>query len=58
MWKAKCSIVFSERAEVLATVSQHVHHVVVEGAGTEAVFDRKSSHLKSTVEIGFVGNVS
>ena len=49
--------VFSERAEVLGTVSQYVHHVVVKVRGLKRCSTGRGLNLKSIVAIGFVGNV-
>ena len=57
MWSAKCSSVFSERAEVLGNVSQHVHHVVVKVRGLKRCSTGRGLNMESTVVIGFVGNV-
>ena len=57
MWSAKCSSVFSERADVLGHVSQHVHHVVVKVRGLKQCSAGRGINLESTVAIGFVGNV-
>ena len=57
MWIANCSSIFSERAEVLGTVSQHVHHVVVKVRGLKRSSTGRGPNLESTVDMGFVGNV-
>ena len=57
MWSAKCSSVFSKLAEVLGTVSQYMHHVVVKVRGLKRCSTGKGINLESTVAIRFVGNV-
>ena len=57
MWSAKGSSIFSERAEVLGTVSQHVHHEVVKVRKLTQSSTGRGPNLESAVDMGFVGNV-
>ena len=57
MWSAKCSSVFSERAQMLGNVSQHMRHVVVKVHKLKQSLTGRGLNLESTVEIGFVDNV-
>ena len=55
--KCECSSVFSERAQMLGNVSQHVRHVVVKVHKLNQSLIGRGINLESTVAIGFVGNV-